>query len=158
MSSCPRADETTGPVIAAKAGVGSPTKKVSKAVRDKDAKTIEATALPIARDPNHKKRPGKGDSIHFSAGAGEGSPNGRGSAENKDTPKKAKRKAKVDEEAQRVDSTIAKKRKTREGKDPETMAVAARTSVQTLKKAMYIGAHISGAGGKCPHIAYQRLV
>ncbi|RAL59656.1 hypothetical protein DID88_000289 [Monilinia fructigena] len=40
-----------------------------------------------------------------------------------------------------------KKRKTKEDKDAETMSLAGRTLVSTLKKAVHIGAHVSAAGG-----------
>jgi AP endonuclease-1 len=70
-------------------------------------------------------------------------------------PKKAaaKRKAKAeddehedgDEDAGKKKAT--KKRKTKEEKEAENMPLAARTSIGALKKAMHIGAHVSGAGG-----------
>jgi AP endonuclease-1 len=41
----------------------------------------------------------------------------------------------------------AKKRKTASKKDEDTMPLAARTAISSLKRAMYIGAHVSGAGG-----------
>ncbi|XWW93228.1 hypothetical protein V2A60_001160 [Cordyceps javanica] len=40
-----------------------------------------------------------------------------------------------------------KKRKTAKGKDEDTMPLGNRTAVSSLKKAMYIGAHVSAAGG-----------
>ncbi|KAI7781157.1 dna-(apurinic or apyrimidinic site) lyase 1 [Diaporthe eres] len=40
-----------------------------------------------------------------------------------------------------------KKRKTKKEKEAEAMPLAARTAVSSLKRAMYIGAHVSGAGG-----------
>jgi AP endonuclease-1 len=42
---------------------------------------------------------------------------------------------------------VQRKRKTKEEKEAEAMPLAARTAVNTLKKAMYLGAHISAAGG-----------
>jgi AP endonuclease-1 len=66
-------------------------------------------------------------------------------------PKKApaKRKAKNDGDEEEADDTkTKKKRKTKEEKEAEAMPLAARTVTGTLKKAMYIGAHVSGAGGK----------
>lgn len=61
----------------------------------------------------------------------------------------AKRKAKKEEDEDEVDNTkTKKKRKTKEEKEAEAMPIATRTSVATLKKAMRIGAHVSGAGGK----------
>lgn len=44
-------------------------------------------------------------------------------------------------------SKSKKKRKTKEDKEAEAMPVAARTAVGTLKRALYIGAHVSAAGG-----------
>ena len=41
----------------------------------------------------------------------------------------------------------AKKRKTASKKDEDAMPLAARTAIASLKRAMYIGAHVSGAGG-----------
>ena len=61
----------------------------------------------------------------------------------------AKRKSKaVDDEA--GEKKVTKKRKTREEKEAEAMPLAARTVVEGLKKTMYIGAHVSGAGGMLP--------
>lgn len=40
-----------------------------------------------------------------------------------------------------------KKRKTKQEKEAEAMPLAGRTAVSSLKRAMYIGAHVSGAGG-----------
>ncbi|ROV99952.1 hypothetical protein VMCG_06261 [Cytospora schulzeri] len=40
-----------------------------------------------------------------------------------------------------------KKRKTKKEKEDEAMPLAERTVVSSLKRAMYIGAHVSGAGG-----------
>lgn len=48
------------------------------------------------------------------------------------------------------DDTKAKKRKTVKGgkkKDEEMRPLVARTVVESLKKGMYIGAHVSSAGG-----------
>lgn len=42
---------------------------------------------------------------------------------------------------------VTKKRKTKEEKEAETMPLAERTLVSTLKQAIHIGAHVSGAGG-----------
>lgn len=41
----------------------------------------------------------------------------------------------------------AKKRKTTKAKDEDAMPLADRTAVSSLKKGMYIGAHVSAAGG-----------
>lgn len=72
--------------------------------------------------------------------------------ESKETaPKKrvpVKRKPKEeqeDEDAQ--ENKPKKKRKTKEEKEAEEMPIAARTAVGSLKKALYIGAHVSAAGG-----------
>lgn len=41
----------------------------------------------------------------------------------------------------------AKRQKTTKAKNQDTMPLAERTVVSTLKRAMYIGAHVSAAGG-----------
>lgn len=41
-----------------------------------------------------------------------------------------------------------KKRKTKKDKEDDMAPLAARTAVSSLNKAMYVGAHVSGAGGK----------
>lgn len=80
-------------------------------------------------------------------------------ADSTQSPKKAKvkRKAESDEEAnQELDSKkLKKKRKTKEEKEAEAMPLAARTSIQSLKKSIYIGAHVSGAGGKHLCLTHQ---
>lgn len=64
-----------------------------------------------------------------------------------------KRKVKTEDgEAQdgieeKVEKKVVKKRKTKEEKEAELVPLASRTDVSTLKRKMYIGAHISGAGG-----------
>lgn len=66
-------------------------------------------------------------------------------------PKKAvKRKVKdedEDEDGDQDTNKTKKKRKTKEEKEAEAMPIAARTAVASLKSAMHIGAHVSGAGG-----------
>ena len=42
---------------------------------------------------------------------------------------------------------VTKKRKTKGEKEAESMPLAARTSIELLKKGMHIGAHVSSAGG-----------
>lgn len=63
----------------------------------------------------------------------------------------AKRKAKTEDDEDKEgagDNKVKKKRKTKEEKEVEAMPLAERTVIGTLKKAMHIGAHVSGAGGK----------
>ncbi|KAH6665953.1 xylose isomerase-like protein [Halenospora varia] len=70
--------------------------------------------------------------------------------ESKPKPKKApaKRKAKAEDDEEDADEPkTKKKRKTKEEKEAETMPLAERTVIGVLKKAMHIGAHVSGAGG-----------
>jgi len=70
----------------------------------------------------------------------------------KKTPVKRKAKAEDDEDGEGADDPKAKKkRKTKEEKEAEAMPLAERTAIGALKKAMYIGAHVSGAGGMYPH-------
>lgn len=52
-----------------------------------------------------------------------------------------------DEDKDKDVKPTPKKRKTKEDKDREMLPLAARTAVDSLPKAMYIGAHVSGAGG-----------
>lgn len=61
----------------------------------------------------------------------------------------AKRKATADNEEQEGEdeAKIKKRRKTKEEKEAEAMPLQSRTAVASLKKAMHIGAHVSGAGG-----------
>lgn len=53
------------------------------------------------------------------------------------------------EEAEEAKKPVPKKRKTakKENKDEDMAPLAERTAVSSLKKAMYIGAHVSAAGG-----------
>lgn len=64
-----------------------------------------------------------------------------------------KRKAVVEDDDEEVvkaekDSKPAKKSRTAKTKIEDIMPLAKRTAVSSLKQAMYIGAHVSGAGGK----------
>jgi len=78
-----------------------------------------------------------------------------------ESPKRAKtkRKAEIDEnpDQEHNSKNIKRKRKTKEEKETEAMPLAARTPIQSLKRAIYIGAHVSGAGGKCFHITRQQV-
>jgi AP endonuclease-1 len=65
----------------------------------------------------------------------------------KKSPAKRKARAEDDEDVDSDEGKIKKKRKTKEEKEAEAMPIAARTAIGTLKKAMHIGAHVSGAGG-----------
>jgi AP endonuclease-1 len=72
-------------------------------------------------------------------------------AEQNPNPKKAPAKRKVkteDDEEEEAEKKAPKKRKTKEEKEAEAMPLAVRTAIGVLKKAMHIGAHVSGAGGK----------
>lgn len=51
------------------------------------------------------------------------------------------------EEADEVKKPAPKKRKTKKDKEEDMAPLAERTAVSSLKKAMYIGAHVSAAGG-----------
>lgn len=53
--------------------------------------------------------------------------------------------------AEKPKKPVAKKRKTKAAKEDEKMPLAARTVIASMKRAMYIGAHVSGAGGLPPH-------
>lgn len=77
------------------------------------------------------------------------------SAESKASVKASASKRKVEEDAyeSEKDDAKAKKRKTGKAakgakkKDVDMRPLVARTVVETLKKGMYIGAHVSSAGG-----------
>ncbi|KAI1407832.1 AP endonuclease [Hypoxylon sp. FL1857] len=58
-----------------------------------------------------------------------------------------KSNAEDDEEPVVEQPKAAKKRKTAKAKTEDLMALAKRTIINTLKKSMYIGAHVSSAGG-----------
>ncbi|KAI0196863.1 xylose isomerase-like protein [Astrocystis sublimbata] len=74
----------------------------------------------------------------------------------KTTPSKAEKEANLEPKVEDEDSAaeehkaaVPKKRRTTKakGKDEDTMPLAERTAIASLKKAMYIGAHVSSAGG-----------
>lgn len=54
-----------------------------------------------------------------------------------------------EEEPEEVKKPAPKKRKTKKDKEDDMAPLAERTAVSSLKKAMYIGAHVSAAGGMC---------
>lgn len=54
----------------------------------------------------------------------------------------------VKEEEEDKKKPAPKKRKTAKAKDEDMAPLAQRTAVSSLKKAMFIGAHVSAAGGK----------
>ena len=61
-----------------------------------------------------------------------------------------KRKVDPEDEPAAAPSTSAKKRKTKakaKDSDEDAMPLAERTTIAALKKPMYIGAHVSAAGG-----------
>lgn len=61
----------------------------------------------------------------------------------------SKRKAEPEDEPAAASSTSAKKRKTK-GKEEDTMPLVERTATTALRKPMYIGVHVSAAGGWIP--------
>lgn len=66
------------------------------------------------------------------------------------TAAKRKRKAKAEPEEGDEDvkeKSTVKKRKTKQEKENEAVPLAMRTEVSTLKRALYIGAHVSASGG-----------
>lgn len=71
----------------------------------------------------------------------------------KPTPRKSapKRKAEPDnneEDPEKATKAAPKKRKTAKAKEEDAMPLAERTAIPSLGKAMYIGAHVSAAGGE----------
>lgn len=77
----------------------------------------------------------------------------------KPTPKKRQRKTKevkqeeaeVDENGEVTEKKVKRKRKTKEEKEAEAMPLAARTVGHKL----FVGAHVSSAGGQCIHSPYS---
>lgn len=71
-------------------------------------------------------------------------------AQNPKQKASGKRKAKTedDDNEDAEEKKVPKKRKTKEEKEAEAMPLVARTLIGSLKKAMHIGAHVSGAGGE----------
>jgi AP endonuclease 1 len=158
----------------------SPNKKAREAVNEEQ---VEIAAESVKSEPFQIKQTDKADTVDCTVEAVtvakvETSPKKRrikteaersdgdikrlistASGESPKVKAKSKRKIEVDEGVeQEVDiKKVKKKRKTKEEKEAEAMPLAARTSIQTLKKAMYIGAHVSGAGGKHFHLTYQHL-
>ncbi len=58
-----------------------------------------------------------------------------------------KRKVEEPDSEEVVSRPAAPKKRKTKGKDEDSMPLAERTAVTSLKKAMYIGAHVSAAGG-----------
>jgi hypothetical protein len=144
-----------------------PDKEIENGLTDgDDAGAEEISSNKAGRKAGVKKESGATANVKVGAGTGDkrkatttkrkgGDTNGAQAA-NKPA---AKRKVKdededEDDEEERViekpEKKVAKKRKTKEDKETDTMPLAARTAIATLKKKMYIGAHISSAGGKSP--------
>ncbi|KAJ4296004.1 DNA-(apurinic or apyrimidinic site) lyase [Collariella sp. IMI 366227] len=67
--------------------------------------------------------------------------------ENTENVDPAEVKQEEEAEDQGIKKPAAKKRKTTKKNEEEAMPLAARTAVTSLKRAMYIGAHVSSAGG-----------
>lgn len=53
-----------------------------------------------------------------------------------------------DEKEEEKPKPAAKKQRTKKAKEEDNMPLAERTAVTSLKRGMYIGAHVSGAGGQ----------
>lgn len=68
---------------------------------------------------------------------------------------KRKAKGEPDDENGGNETKTKKKRMTKEEKEAEAMPILPRTAVSALKKAMYIGAHVSGAGGMKESVAHS---
>lgn len=114
-----------------------------------DSKSSPTSAVKTKKTPsNSQENPGVPDTLKISRENGVAAPT-KQSAEKPKGPGGKRQKVEVDENS---DGEIEgkkdkKKRKTKEEKESEAMPLAARTAVGSLKKAMYIGAHVSGAGG-----------
>lgn len=110
-------------------------------------------ATVVKNSPGKRKREVKAEEINAITAAVE--------AEGKKKVKvKSKRKVEAEEEdiEEGGEKKVKKKRKTKEEKEAEMVPLAARTSVHTLKRAIYIGAHVSAAGGNaCSYIPWFLL-
>jgi AP endonuclease-1 len=175
VPSDPKVDVVSKPAAAEKVGKKSPRKKdrtpvneervvitatsvKSEVVQAKRAENSEATnsvtetlvVIEADKSPGKRRIKNEGIKNHIST-------------ESRESPTKVKAKPKREAEIggegdEEVDvQKIKKRRKTKEEKEAEAMPLATRTSVQTLKRAMYIGAHVSGAGGKSFHVACHPL-
>ncbi|KAI1780068.1 AP endonuclease [Hypoxylon cercidicola] len=67
--------------------------------------------------------------------------------ETKSAKKRKATQSNIEEGEPVADSKTTKKRKTAKAKNENLMSLAKRTVIDTLKKSMYIGAHVSSAGG-----------
>lgn len=73
------------------------------------------------------------------------------------TKRGRKAKAVESEDKKEDDSTTRKKRKITKEETPK-MPISNRTNINSLKKAVFIGAHVSGAGGKSLNYCACRLL
>ncbi|PMD31294.1 AP endonuclease [Hyaloscypha variabilis F] len=120
--------------------------KVEKSTPAKSRKKVKAEVIPEEEeDTVPVKSPAK---VTISKVKAKAALEGESIAKAKKTPAKRKAKAEDDEDEEGADDNkVKKKRKTKEEKEAEAMPLAERTAIGALKKAMYIGAHVSGAGG-----------
>lgn len=141
-------------------------KKGRNAVKTEDVQVVAKENITLAKSRNRKVRVESEDDDESEEDLSKPAPKPSGKPkinrvrakavieeESKPKPKKApaKRKAKADDDEEDADEPkTKKKRKTKEEKEAETMPLAERTVIGVLKKAMHIGAHVSGAGGTCP--------
>lgn len=73
------------------------------------------------------------------------------------TKRKAASEPDVDVDSKTQGTKAVKKRKGKGKGDEEAMILAERTAVSGLGKAMYIGAHVSAAGGISTLMSFQKL-
>jgi len=100
---------------------------------EKEEEAIENPKTPVKRKINSVK--------------GKATIEAEKSANEKKAPAKRKTKAEEQDGDEADAAKPKKKRKTKEEKEAEAMPILPRTAVSSLKKAMHIGAHVSGAGG-----------
>ncbi|OBT93112.1 hypothetical protein VE01_08969 [Pseudogymnoascus verrucosus] len=136
----------------------TPDREIEKGVIEIDEAVSEETAI--------KKRGGKTAAVKKESPAAAAANGKTGASKtSKPTASKSKIEAEIsppptkrkikdedsDDEEEKIIEKPAKKpvkkRKTKEEAENDAMPVAARTAVATLKRKMYIGAHISAAGG-----------
>lgn len=132
-------DNSTAPVTPSKRGRKKAVKEeIEGTVQEAavDARKLKAKEDGTTPKKNNLKTPIKAE---------------EGASEAAATPKSKKRKVKTEEEDGEAEAQetpkVKKPRKTKEQKEEEMVPIASRTAISTLKRKIYIGAHVSAAGG-----------
>jgi hypothetical protein len=153
-SSAVKIEGTTEPTNGASAATQkrtTRTRKVKTEPEEEAASPSEEPPKPTAKKRQSKAKVVKEEEAEEENGVAKALPKGR-----------TRKKSEVKEGADQLDNDdkvaekpVKKKRKTKEEKEAEAMPLAARTVGHKL----FIGAHVSSAGGQCFHIQlYSTLV